>query len=95
MSQQYGASQQPINNFLIPAILVTVLCCQPLAIIGIVFAIMSKNATKTGDITKATQMAKYAKITTIILFVLGLVSWIAGIAIFFLFGGMAIINQQL
>ena len=71
----------PINTWLVPSIIVTVLSicsCFGIipAVIGLIFAIMSNNKLKAGDLANAASNAKIAKIFTIIAIVLLAIGYI-------------------
>jgi ABC-type Fe3+-siderophore transport system permease subunit len=83
--------QQPVMamppfNWLWPNILVTVLCCNLLAIIGIVFAAQVNGKFRMGDISGALSAAKTAKILFWVFLSLSLV----GAVIYFLFAVLGI-----
>jgi hypothetical protein len=54
----------PISNYLVPAILVTVLCCVPFGIPAIVFAAKVDGLVSRGDIAGALEASKKAKTWT-------------------------------
>lgn len=66
----------PVNNYLVPAILVTFCCCPPLGIVAIVFAAQVNSKLAAGDIGGAQESAKNAKLWTWIAFGCGLLGWI-------------------
>jgi hypothetical protein len=53
-----------INNYLVPAILVTLCCCVPCGIVAIVFAAQVNSKLAAGDIEGAMLSAKNAKMWT-------------------------------
>ena len=71
------------DNFLVWSILVTVLCCIPFGVVGIVFAAQVDGAWNNGEHERAHELAAKAKKFTM----LGL--WI-GLAINIVFGAIAI-----
>ncbi|MCB0473296.1 MAG: CD225/dispanin family protein [Flavobacteriaceae bacterium] len=82
------------KNYLVESILVTLLCCLPLGIVGIIFASQVNSKYDAGDIDGAIKASKDAKkfmtwglIAGIILVVLYLI-FIVGI------GGLAILNSS-
>lgn len=55
---------QKINNYLVPAILTTVLCCLPFGIAAIVFAAQVNGKVQAGDLSGALESARKAKLFT-------------------------------
>ena len=53
--------QAPIQNYLVPAILVTVLCCLPGGIVAIIYAAQVNGKVQAGDIAGAQKAANNAK----------------------------------
>jgi len=74
-----------INNFLAPAIVVTVLCCLPFGIVGIVYAAQVNARAQGGDVAGAEDCARKAKIWTLWGLGIGLSFWI-------LYGGLMLIG---
>ena len=64
----------PINNYLVPAILVTLCCCLPGGVVAIVYAAQVNSKLAAGDVTGAQAASQNAKMW----------SWISLIA-----GGLA------
>lgn len=62
----------PISNYLVPAILVTVLCCVPFGIPAIIFAAKVDGLASRGDIAGALEASRKAKTWTWISFGCGL-----------------------
>jgi Interferon-induced transmembrane protein len=60
------AAGQPPPNYLIPAILVTILCCLPLGVVSIVFATQVNSKYQAGDLTGAQEASKKAKLFAMI-----------------------------
>lgn len=76
-----------VPNYLVQSILVTLFCCQPLGIVGIVFAAQVDGKLASGDYAGAVETSNQAKKWTTIGFAIGL-----GIDILVLiFYGIAII----
>ena len=93
MDQSYQSQtslpQTPPKNWLVESILVTIFCCLPFGIAGIVFASQVNSRVAAGDYNGALQASKDAAKWTKIGFWIGIVL-IAGSFIFsFLFGGFA------
>ena len=63
---------QHVPNYLVPSILVTVFCCQPLGIPAIVFAAQVDGLVARGDMAGAMQASKKARMWTWISFGTGL-----------------------
>lgn len=70
---QMGAPAQKIDNYLWQSIVVTLLCCLPLGVVGIVFAAKVDGLVAAGDIAGAQAAADNAKKFTMIGFIIGLV----------------------
>ncbi len=66
----------PIANFLVPSILVTVLCCVPCGIPAIVFAAKVDRLVSSGDIEGAVNASSQAKMWCVISFILGVIFYI-------------------
>jgi len=88
--QQFKQPQAPVGlkpkNYLIESILVTVLCCLPLGIVGIVFASKVDNLYRTGDMTGAQEASAKAKkfmtwglVAGIVVYVLYAIVMLAGL----------------
>jgi len=75
-----SAPQAPVNNYLVPAIIVTLCCCVPFGIVAIVYAAQVNSKLGMGDVFGAEQSAKNAKMWTWIAFGSGIV---LGIIYFF------------
>ena len=71
-----------IQNYLVPAILVTLCCCVPAGIVGIVYAAQVNSKLAGGDIAGAKESARLAKIWSWVGFgcgaLLGIIYAIAG-----------------
>lgn len=79
-----GAPPEKIPNYLIPAIILTLCCCQPVAIVSIVFAAQVNSKRDRGDIAGARDASKKARLWLIISGVLALVGWGMAMAFGFL-----------
>ena len=87
--EQYGA---PPKNWLVESILVTVLCCLPFGIAGIVNAANVNSRWTAGDFEGAERAAKEAKKWTKIGFFIGIAVYVI-YALMMVFGiGAAIIG---
>lgn len=51
----------PVSNYLVPAILVTVLCCLPTGIAAIVYAAQVNTKLAAGDVSGAQEASRKAK----------------------------------
>ena len=56
------AAPPQIQNYLVPAILVTLCCCVPAGIVAIVYAAQVNSKLGAGDIAGAQESARLAKI---------------------------------
>ena len=68
-----------VPNYLVPAILVTVLCCLPFGIPAIVYAAQVNGKLQVGDVVGAKESSKNAKMWCWISFGAGLfvcVAWV-------------------
>ncbi|MGE5735464.1 MAG: CD225/dispanin family protein [Acidobacteriota bacterium] len=63
-----------VPNYLVFAILSTVLCCLPTGIVSIIYAAQVNTKVAAGDIAGATQASKNAKLWALISLGLGLLS---------------------
>src|SRR5215813_7203338 len=84
--------QAPVNipNYLVFAILTTVLCCLPTGIVSIIYAAQVNTKIAAGDIAVAMQASNNAKMCAWISLVVGLLSIVSGGAVVMLgvFGNM-------
>ena len=99
MSQQWSpppssGSSANIPNYLIPAILSTVLCCLPAGVVSIVFATQVNSKIAAGDVAGAMESSKKAKMFMFLSIGLGLLVWIGVILIWVLFFGAAIAGNM-
>ena len=83
-SQSRIEGRPDIPNYLIPAILVTILCCMPTGIVSIVYAAQVNGKIQAGDIDGAIRTSKAAKTWAWVSFGLGL-----GILVLYAFIGVA------
>jgi hypothetical protein len=96
MSQQWTppASGAPANvpNYLIPAI-ISLFCCLPLGVVGVIFAAQVNGKVATGDLQGAMDSSKKAKLFSFIAIGLGLAGIICYILMIVVFGGLAAIGN--
>lgn len=79
----------PIPNYLVHAILVTILCCLPFGIVSIVYAAQVDSKAANGDYAGATESSENAKKWALVALVCGLaiyVVWCAAYAVIFAIG---------
>lgn len=99
MSQQWTpppTSDAAVNiqNYLIPAIVATILCCPPLGIVSIIFAAQVNSKIATGDIAGATESSKKAKMFMFIAIGLGLLTYVIVIVLWIVVFGMAALSSR-
>lgn len=96
MSQQWTppASGAPANvpNYLIPAI-ISLFCCLPLGIVGVIFAAQVNGKVAAGDMQGAMDSSKKAKLFSFIAIGLGLVGIICYVLMIVIFGGLAALGN--
>ena len=96
MSEQWstpsaaGATTTDVQNYLIPAILSTVLCCLPLGVVSIIFATQVNSKVASGDIAGAMEASKKAKMFMFLSIGLGVLFYATIIIIWILFFGAAL-----
>ena len=83
-SQSRIEGRPDIPNYLIPAILVTILCCMPTGIVSIVYAAQVNGKIQAGDIDGARRTSGAAKTWAWVSFGFGL-----GILVLYAFFGVA------
>jgi len=79
------------ENWLVEAILVTLLCCLPFGVVGIIFAAQVNTKQQAGDSVGAENARRDAAKWTKIGFWVGL-GWIILICIFYFFIGFAVLG---
>jgi hypothetical protein len=82
-----------IPNYLIPAILSTVLCCLPLGVVSIIFATQVNSKLAAGDTAGAMESSKKAKLFMFISVGLGVLTYGIVIVIWLVFGLAALSNM--
>ncbi len=87
---QSSVPQSPPKNWLVESILVTIFCCQPFGIVGIIFALMVNRNFASGDYNGALQASNDAAKWTKIGFWTGAAVVISVFVFVFFFGGLAI-----
>lgn len=70
-----------ITTYLWQSILVTIFCCLPFGIVGIVFAAQTSSHLDVGDYTRAAESSAKAKMWTTISFVVGIIGIVIGVLI--------------
>ena len=80
--------QNAPKNWLVESILVTIFCCLPFGIAGIVFASQVNSKYASGDYSGALQASANAAKWTKIGFWIGVAGIVASLAFTFLFGGL-------
>ncbi len=63
-----------IPNYLVHAIVVTLCCCLPLGIVGIIYASQVNTKLAVGDVAGARRASKLARTWTLVALILGIVS---------------------
>jgi hypothetical protein len=78
----------PIQNYLVPAILTTIFCCQPFGIVAIVFAAQVDGLVAAGNYGAALDASNKAKnwsiaaaVSALVVYAVVLVLGLAGIAL--------------
>jgi uncharacterized membrane protein YvbJ len=80
-----GAAQpSQIPNYLVQAILVTIFCCLPFGIVGIVFAAQVNRKLQAGDINGAMESSRKAKMWSWLGFGIGLGIQLISLGIWFI-----------
>ncbi len=74
------------KNWLLESILVTIFCCLPLGIVGIVYASQVNGKWNSGDYDGALKSSRQAGTWTKIGFFIGIFLWILNIISIFYFG---------
>ena len=97
MSQQWNTpspgSSETVPNYLIPAIL-SLFCCMPLGIVGVIFAAQVNGKVAAGDIAGAMDSSKKAKMFSFIAIGLGLAGTLIYIIMIIFFGGLSMLTNR-
>jgi hypothetical protein len=88
-AQPGGAAAPNMLYYLLGAIAATILCCPPVGIAAIVFAVLINSKAAAGDLEGAQKSAKTALILSIVAAGLGLIGWL----VFFMLGGLAYLGS--
>ena len=92
--QQTAPPSTPPKNWLVESILVTIFCCLPFGIAGIVFASQVNSKWSTGDYAGAMQASKDAGRWTKIGFWIGIAQAVVGILWICFWGGLAFFSAR-
>lgn len=84
--QTPGGITAPIPNYLWQSIVVTLFCCMPLRVVGIVFAAKVDGLQARGDIAGAMDASKSAKTWALVGFISGLVVIVGYLLLVFTIG---------
>ena len=98
MSEQWtppasSATPASVPNYLIPSI-ISLFCCLPLGIVGVIFAAQVNGKVAAGDVQGAMDSSKKAKLFSYIGIGLGLAGIICYILMFVIFGGIAMFGNS-
>ena len=80
-SNYNGSAPVHVPDYFVASILVTLFCCLPFGIAGIIFASKAKSLKSVGNYTGALEQAKKARLFTYLALGLGLLVQIANIVI--------------
>ena len=84
-AQPGGLAAPNMLYYMLGAIAATILCCPPVGIAAIVFAVLINSKATGGDLEGAQKAAKTSMILSIVAAGLGLIGWL----MFLMLGGMA------
>ena len=83
-----------VESYLVPSILVTVLCCLPFGIPAIIYAAQVQEKLQRGDIAGAQQSSKNAKTWCIVAVVAPLVGLVLYVLFIAVIGGLASLGSH-
>ena len=83
-----------VESYLVPSILVTVLCCLPFGIPAIIYAAQVQEKLQRGDIAGAQQSSKNAKTWCIVAVVAPLVGVVLYVVFIAVIGGLASLGSH-
>ena len=83
-----------VESYLVPSILVTVLCCLPFGIPAIIYAAQVQEKLQRGDIAGAQQSSKNAKTWCIVAVVAPFVGLILYVILMAVLGGLASLGSH-
>lgn len=75
-----------VKTYFVESIIVTILCCLPLGIVAIIFAVQAEMHSKGGNLPAALEASNKAKVFTILSVILGIVGAILSFAFGFSVG---------
>ena len=84
VTDEYGSYSEPrvhVPDYLVPSILVTLFCCLPLGIVGIISSSKARSLKDAGQYQAALAQSKTAKICVIVSVVCGLIAIAIQVAI--------------
>ena len=98
MSQEWSSPPPPggsatVPNYLVPAIL-SLFCCMPLGVVGVIFAAQVNGKVAAGDIAGAMDSSKKAKMFSFIAIGLGVLLILCYIVFIVLIGGLSAIGNM-
>jgi hypothetical protein len=87
-----GASTS-VPNYLIAAI-ISLFCCLPLGIVGVIFAAQVNGKVAAGDTQGAMDSSRKAKLFSFIAIGLGIALWACYLIFFVVIGGIGMMNSH-
>jgi hypothetical protein len=98
MAQQWtpppaAGESTSVSNYLIPAIL-SLFCCLPLGIAGVIFAAQVNTKVTAGDIPGAMDSSRKAKLFSLIGIGLGLAAVLCYVIFFVVIGGIGFLSSS-